>query len=86
MEGYLYIKKITFYRIWAVLEEQRLSYYASFDCKKQMKGALKGVLFLKDAVIKAAPYGSARYCLYIECSENNKRVTAIFDCIEAKLW
>lgn len=86
MEGYLNIKKIAFFKVWAVLEEQRLSYYADFDRKTQTRGTLKGVLFLRDAVIKAAPYGSLSYCIYIECSENGKRVSAVFDCTDPKLW
>ena len=85
MEGYLHLKKITFTKVWAVLEEQRLSYYSEFDRKTQKCGTLKGVFFLKDAVVKAFSYGTQKYCISINCSEG-KQTSAIFDCSEPKIW
>jgi len=52
MEGYLYIKKLGYNKVWAVLDGQRLSYYEDIDLKLQEPKGFKGVLLLKEAIVK----------------------------------
>jgi hypothetical protein len=84
MEGYLSIVTKGFAttrlrKVWVVLDRQQLTWYDHLDLTDQLPKKLKGVMFIRDAVLKKVADTNTAHALSIECDA----VKTVFYCENA---
>jgi hypothetical protein len=84
MEGYLSIVVKGFAttrlrKVWVVLDRQQLTWYDHLDLTDQLPKKLKGVMFIRDAVLRKVADTNTAHALSIECNA----VKTVFYCTDA---
>lgn len=85
MEGYARLKStFGFTTIWLVLDGQDLAYYESLDTKAQCPKKLKGVLNVRDGILKKFQQPNMQMGIKIKNAKKSQKLS--FDCPNATAW